>query len=83
MQVTVGDSYVGGNEGYEQEFNVAQIIMHPDYDSRNRMDHDIALLKLDGQIRYSDRVSPICLASNNVEDWYTCTVTGWGDTLGI
>ena len=82
VQVIVGDHSLASNDGYEQVFDVAQIIMHPQYNIRNRMDHDVALLKLNGQIQYNDQVSPICLPRNDVADGYLCTVTGWGDTMG-
>lgn len=56
--------------------------MHPEYDSQDKMDHDVALLKLRGELQFNDAVMPICLPTTNLEPGFFCTVTGWGRTLG-
>ena len=63
-------------------FNVEAIIMHPQYNSQEKMDHDVAILKLNGKLQFNDRVTPICLPRTDVEDEYMCIVTGWGETQG-
>ena len=69
-------------DGYEETHDVNRIYMHPNYNSLNKMDHDIALIKLHREIEYNDGVLPVCLPRNDVDVGHTCTVTGWGDTRG-
>ena len=40
-------------------------------------DHDIALLKLEEPIMYTNYVQPICLPKDDAND-ETCVITGWG-----
>ncbi|XP_053114499.1 plasma kallikrein-like isoform X1 [Hemicordylus capensis] len=62
-------------------FSVQEIIVHPNYDFSER-GYDIALMKLDRPMNFSDSQQPICLPSNEEKDMgYTnCWVTGWGYT---
>ena len=83
LQVIAGEHLLDTREGNEQTLNVDEIYMHPSYNSQNRMDHDVALLKLNGRVQYSGSVLPICLPRNDVQAGHTCTVTGWGDTQGM
>ena len=66
-------------------FGVEEIIPHPGYSSlnRNRV-HDIALIRLSGNVKYSDFVQPICLPSRNFQRSSAndkLYVAGWGRTL--
>lgn len=56
-----------------------QVCTHPKYDDRT-MDYDIALLRLDKPVSYSDAMRPICLPSSteNFPSGTQCVVTGWG-----
>ncbi|XP_048848239.1 transmembrane protease serine 9-like [Brienomyrus brachyistius] len=60
--------------------NPARIVLHPLYDSQTH-DNDIALLKLNAAVYFTNYIQPICLADNSstfyngTETW----VTGWGD----
>ena len=56
-----------------------QVCTHPKYDDRT-MDYDIALLRLDKAVSYSDAMRPICLPSSteNFPSGTQCVVTGWG-----
>lgn len=59
--------------------------LHPtDFDSITN-ENDICLLKLAGEISYTDYIVPTCLPENNstVPDDTNCTVIGWGDTKGM
>lgn len=58
--------------------NVAEIIQHPEY-SKRTINNDIALLRLDDNIKFSDRVYPICLPSKQHVD-PDVIVTGFGKT---
>ena len=78
MRVVVGDHALSGTDQFEKRFQVSEIIMHPHYNRLNKMDNDVALLKLDDHIQYNDRVSPICLLEKDVDPDYMCTVTGFG-----
>ncbi|XP_043209740.1 phenoloxidase-activating factor 3-like [Amphibalanus amphitrite] len=51
-----------------QDFGIAQVIAHPDYNKPNRFWNDIALLRLDRQVQNSLYVSPLCLPFG---DWRT------------
>lgn len=62
-------------------FHVKAIIMHPTYVSKGIKD-DIALINIDGSIKWSDYVRPVCLP-NSVESSFSgrqATVAGWGWT---
>ncbi|KAL7373037.1 hypothetical protein ABVT39_026157 [Epinephelus coioides] len=59
--------------------NVAEIVLHPDYDS-NTFNNDIALLRLSSPVTFTDYIRPVCLAASDsvfnsgTDSW----VTGWG-----
>ncbi|XP_062870655.1 coagulation factor XI-like isoform X2 [Trichomycterus rosablanca] len=62
--------------GYELE----NIIIHPQY-NENSLINDIALLKTNKPITFSDYVRPVCLMEAKNEPSFLgkkCTVTGWG-----
>merc|ERR1712038_237752 len=75
-----------------QDFDVEQknIIFHPEYNSPNVFQNDIALVKLNEKVSRNDYVTPICLpyADNVKEDYHFNTlgdelkawVAGWGAT---
>ena len=52
IQVVAGEHSLGEGEGHEQMFNVEAIIMHPQYNSQEKMDHDVAILKLNGKLQF-------------------------------
>ncbi|XP_063076729.1 uncharacterized protein LOC134466782 [Engraulis encrasicolus] len=62
--------------------SVIQIVLHPNYDTQT-FDNDIALLKLNSPVQFTDFIRPVCLAAsgsvfnNGTDSW----VTGWG-TIG-
>lgn len=49
------------------------------------MNNDVTLLKLASPARYTQRISPVCLASSNeaLPAGLTCVTTGWGRTSGV
>ncbi|XP_031634257.1 serine protease Hayan-like [Contarinia nasturtii] len=59
--------------------DIQEIIVHPDYNASTRW-NDIALLRVVGNIRFNDLVSPACLNTNlgDVPSSQNLTVTGWG-----
>ena len=46
------------------------------------LDNDIALIRLAGEVVYTDYISPACLPGENedVAVNTSCWITGWGDT---
>ncbi|XP_057608705.1 coagulation factor XI isoform X2 [Chionomys nivalis] len=62
-------------------FRVQEIIIHDQYKAAES-GYDIALLKLESSMNYTDSQRPICLPSKGDENvLYTeCWVTGWGYT---
>ncbi|XP_077158273.1 plasma kallikrein [Paroedura picta] len=64
-------------------FKVQEIIVHPEY-VISEEGYDIALMKLDRPMHFSDLQQPLCLpASEDTEEntrYTNCWVTGWGYT---
>ena len=77
VQVVLGEHSLGVVEASEQVFSVAKWISHPRY-SPSDMGNDVALIKLNRRVTFSNVISPVCLprgaaavvGSNGV-------VTGW------
>lgn len=58
---------------------IKQIIIHEGWDSRiDRYTHDIALIRLNSPIQFSDYIRPINLTSNVNYDFYNGSVASWG-----
>ena len=78
-KISLGRQSLEGDNPNEVSRDVAQIILHPNYDS-DSTDNDIALLKLSSPVSFTDYVRPVCLAAgdsvfnNGTGSW----VTGWG-----
>ncbi|XP_040181956.1 transmembrane protease serine 5 [Rana temporaria] len=60
---------------------VEKIIYHQKYDDRSH-DYDIALMKLDKPLNYSDSIRPVCLPQydQDLAAGSECWVSGWGYT---
>ncbi|MBN3306372.1 KLKB1 protein, partial [Amia calva] len=68
------------SDALSEYYRVDKIIQHPGYDE-DTFKNDIALLKLNKPIKYSDIQQPICLPDvQQVEMFWekTCWITGWG-----
>uniref|UniRef100_A0A3Q2QTF9 Peptidase S1 domain-containing protein n=1 Tax=Fundulus heteroclitus TaxID=8078 RepID=A0A3Q2QTF9_FUNHE len=82
VTVYLGRQSQEGSNPNEVVRKVAQIVSHPDYNSRTP-NNDIALLKLSKPVSFTSYISPVCLAasksifSSGVNTW----ITGWG-TIG-
>jgi len=65
-----------------QVLNVVEVIMHEDYNSPTQINNDIALLRLDGNLEYNNRVQPVCLPEVGSENpvGAHCIISGWGNT---
>ena len=66
------------DEGQYQR-KVAEIIKHPKAFS-SFMRHDIAILRLEEPLEFTDKVQPICMPTRAVYGGESATVMGWGYT---
>jgi len=81
FSIIAGAHYLwsGSTESNRQTRQVAEIIMHENYNDYT-LDNDIALLRLVAPLTYTDEVSPVCLPSSAAVEAAECTITGWGET---
>lgn len=67
-----------------QRWRIEERIVHENYKQQKTPLHDIALLRLDSNVRYSKTIRPICLPSVlpnfNLKTDTKLTVAGWGAT---
>ncbi|KAK9889382.1 hypothetical protein WA026_004657 [Henosepilachna vigintioctopunctata] len=63
-----------------QMFSVIERISHPDYSPMSKY-NDIALLKLDRPVEFSEYVLPICLSTSPFDVNNRLIATGWGKTV--
>ncbi|XP_017770707.1 PREDICTED: chymotrypsin-1-like [Nicrophorus vespilloides] len=61
-------------------YPVAKVIHHEDYNSF-LLQHDIALIKVKEAIEFNEKVQPIALADQELEDGEDCVLSGWGSTV--
>ncbi|XP_051778724.1 ovochymase-2 isoform X1 [Erpetoichthys calabaricus] len=80
LRVSIGDHDLSIKEKWEQKLSVKQVICHTKFDPFNPFSYDIAMLELEKEINFNDKVRPICLpnANDNFAPGTLCTVTGWG-----
>ena len=66
-------------ESSEQIVPIQSFYIHPSYNSTSH-ENDIALLKLDKQITFNDKVNAICLPDKqtNFPEGKICSTAGWG-----
>ncbi|GAB0178263.1 transmembrane protease serine 2 [Grus japonensis] len=60
-------------------YRVQQIISHPDYDADSK-DNDVALMKLETPLSFTDTVRPVCLPNPGMmfQPNQQCWISGWG-----
>ncbi|GJQ74216.1 CLIPB9 [Trypoxylus dichotomus] len=67
-----------------QDFGIEQVLRHPDYIEQVKdWYHDIALIRMDRNARFSKYVSPVCTpepSSDQITDNDNLIVVGWGST---
>lgn len=65
-----------------QEYATENVIVHPDYNNPNRFNNDIAIIKINKEVKETDFISPICLPFPSVFTIDTVNrepeVAGWG-----
>ncbi|XP_010084304.1 PREDICTED: transmembrane protease serine 2 [Pterocles gutturalis] len=64
---------------YDYGYRVQKIISHPDYDTDSK-NNDVALMKLETPLAFSDSVRPVCLPNPGMmfEPNQQCWISGWG-----
>lgn len=60
-----------------QEYEITEIIQHPEFRKPNRYNNDIALYKLDRDVVFNEFIRPICLQTDNEFETSAATLTGW------
>ncbi|KAG4080009.1 hypothetical protein HA402_006321 [Bradysia odoriphaga] len=63
-----------------RDFNVSETFLYPDYAVRS-FTNDIALLKIDRTVDFSEHIQPACLPHLNTEISNKVVATGWGKTV--
>ncbi|XP_046734117.1 brachyurin-like [Diprion similis] len=80
-EVVLGAQYIREDESTQVVLQVAEIIVHENWDTRN-IRNDLALLRLPSPIQFSERIQPIRLPSRSqVGETFasdTGIVSGWG-----
>ena len=81
-QVKIGGTNI--ESIYIEQRNIREVKKHPDYDGVFQTFYfDVALVKVDDELTFSSRISPICLPDSPSEHPGTglgITVQGWGTT---
>ncbi|XP_012521492.2 uncharacterized protein LOC105827856 [Monomorium pharaonis] len=67
---------------HEQLLRVDYISLHPDYVD-NGFINDIAVIRLERSVSFSDYIRPVCLPKAPVSSGTVCVVTGWGQLYEI
>ncbi|NXJ76395.1 TMPS2 protease, partial [Trogon melanurus] len=64
---------------FKNGYKVQQIISHPDYDTDSK-DNDVALMKLETPLTFTDTIRPVCLPNPGMmfEPNQQCWISGWG-----
>ena len=80
--VILGETNILHKSGHEVIREVQAIYSHPDYAIAARYDYDVALLRLNGSVKFTHYIQPACLPHLNpkLPAGMNCTVTGFGRT---
>ncbi|XP_077142779.1 ovochymase-2 isoform X1 [Ranitomeya variabilis] len=80
MRVFVGDYDFDMKESTEQSFHVQAVHKHPDFNSKQPYNNDVAVVELVGRIIFGRDIQPACLPSPDEEfpNGYMCDTLGWG-----
>jgi len=80
--VRVGEHSRAADEPAQEDYQVSQIIMHPNY-QRWDNDNDIALVRVSKKVTMKNEVNIVCLpaAWSDPAPGSQATVVGWGETV--
>ncbi|CAH1778260.1 unnamed protein product [Owenia fusiformis] len=76
VSVVVGAHNISLNES--TKVKIKSIVLHQDYSSK--YDNDIAIVKLERRVSYTNEIRPVCLPDATPKSKTVCVVTGWGVT---
>ncbi|XP_027036778.1 chymotrypsinogen A-like [Pocillopora damicornis] len=79
--VVVGAHRRKGSTSVQEEFDVKTLYKHDGF-TMNNLKHDIAVLELKGSVKISDKVSPVCLPTEEPAPGTECYISGWGRLRG-
>lgn len=77
----LGDHQLMNPSNNSGKFAIQQIVVHPNYTANDTV-YDIALVKLNDTVDFTNYILPMCLPESSVEfpDNTSCWITGWGRT---
>ena len=83
MRVVFGSSNPSLDGPYRIERNIANVSIHPLYNA-GKSYYDVAVLILDEELDFNDRINKVCLPSKAMDDGshrygHSATLTGWGE----
>jgi len=83
FKITLGEHRRSRREGYEQVFDVANIVIHPQYNKPSAVNNDIALIQLNRPAILNRQVGLVCLPDQgySIPAGKKCYATGWGLTI--
>jgi len=80
--IAVAGAHNMAGMGVEEIRKVSQILKHPDFIPAkfSNLNDDIALIKLETPIKFSDIIRPICLPTQDeaIPTTKVCAISGWG-----
>jgi secreted trypsin-like serine protease len=80
--IKIGFNNLNEQMPWSQVRYVSKIIVHPEWDQVN-VRNDIALIKLNAQVNYTDQVGPVCIppSSYSIAERKQSWATGFGKTV--
>lgn len=78
--IYVGRQSLNGWNPYERSYRISQVVVPYGY-TDPLFGQDIALVKLNSPVTFSDHIQPICVPNSDTQfpAGTLCTITGWGD----
>ncbi|KAB5583777.1 hypothetical protein PHYPO_G00099530 [Pangasianodon hypophthalmus] len=79
LTVYLGKQTLSGSNPNQIARGVAQIVLHPSYNNATQ-NNDIALLRLNSSVTFTNYIRPVCLAGqgSSFPDGTNCWISGWG-----
>lgn len=79
LSILTGTNKLKGGGGVR--YLVKNLTVHPNY--RELESSDIAVMKIDGPIKFDEKTAPIEYSDQEIGGGINCTLTGWGYTTPI